>query len=267
MRILLISDIHANWPALQAVRESFDLCLFLGDLVDYGVDPAPCIDWVRRNATHAVRGNHDHGAAQGIIVQGGVGFRYLTSATRMHTCEKLAEADRRYLARMPLTKCLTLNGKRFLLVHATPRDPMDEFAPPEVDFWQMRLNGFEVDYVLCGHTHHPYILRSGKTTIINPGSIGLPRDGDPRASYAIIEGDKIEMKRVEYPVEDAVRSMQASPLPDLAKEMLAEVYRTGKLANGKNGKEQPAAPRVVTLDANSQPVEFDMSTSPTRFSS
>src|SRR4051812_50031046 len=78
MRILLVSDIHANWPALTAVREACDVCLFLGDLVDYGCDPAPCVDWVRTNATHSIRGNHDHGAAQDVVVTGGGGVKYLT---------------------------------------------------------------------------------------------------------------------------------------------------------------------------------------------
>src|SRR5262249_56451225 len=81
MRILIVSDIHANWPALSAVRESCDVCLFLGDLVDYGTDPVPCIDWVRRNAHYSIRGNHDHGAAHGVTVTGGVGVSYLYAGT------------------------------------------------------------------------------------------------------------------------------------------------------------------------------------------
>lgn len=236
MRILLVSDIHSNWPALEAVRESFDICLFLGDLVDYGLEPAPCIDWVRRHATHGVRGNHDHGAAQGVMVSGGAGYRYLTSVTRYLTCEKLDEPNRRYLAQLPLTKLLTLNKKRFLLVHATPRDPMDEFGPQEVDFWQRRIEGFDVDYVLCGHTHHQYTLQVGKTLIINPGSVGLPRDGDPRAGYGMMVDDQIELRRVEYPIERTVSILQRSDLPDRAKEMLADVYRHGRLNGNKNGK-------------------------------
>lgn len=235
MRILLVSDIHSNWPALEAVREPFDVCLCLGDLVDYGIEPLPCIDWARRNATHSVRGNHDHGSAQGVLVSGTSGFRYLTSITRPITCSKLDEENRRYLARLPLTKYLTLNGKRFLVIHATPRDPMDEYGPAEVDFWKRRLEGIDVDYVVCGHTHQPYILKVGNTTVVNPGSVGLPRDGDPRASYAIVEDNAIELKRIEYPVERAVDVVAASELPQKAKDMLVEVYRTGRLVNGKNG--------------------------------
>ncbi|HYV36804.1 MAG TPA: metallophosphoesterase family protein, partial [Gemmataceae bacterium] len=64
MRILILADIHANWPALQAVQEPYGLCFFVGDLVEYGLEPAPCIDWVRKNAAFSVRGNHDHGSAQ-----------------------------------------------------------------------------------------------------------------------------------------------------------------------------------------------------------
>lgn len=235
MRILLVSDIHSNWPALEAVRETFDICLCLGDLVDYGVEPAPCIDWVRRNAAHCVRGNHDHGSAQGVAVNGVAGFRFLTAATRPITCSKLNEDDRRFLARMPLTKYLTLNGKRFLVIHATPRDPMDEYAPADVDFWKRRLEGIDVDYVVCGHTHQPYILQVGNTTVINPGSVGLPRDKDPRASYAIIADDTIEMKRIEYPIERSIEAVMASELSQKAKDLLVEVYRTGRLVNGKNG--------------------------------
>src|SRR6516164_9241000 len=63
MRVLLVADIHGNWPALQAINEQHDLCLCLGDLVDYALEPAPCVDWVRNRAHYAVRGNHDHGVA------------------------------------------------------------------------------------------------------------------------------------------------------------------------------------------------------------
>src|SRR5262245_54644759 len=105
MRILLLADIHANWPALQAVAtEQYDVCLCLGDLVDYGLEPAPCINWVRGHAQHTVRGNHDHGAAQNVSVQAKAGFKYLTALTRPLTRELLSEEDRRYLGRLPISR-------------------------------------------------------------------------------------------------------------------------------------------------------------------
>lgn len=229
MRILLVSDIHANVAALSAVREGCDLCLCLGDLVDYGTEPGPCIDWVRRNAAFAIRGNHDHGAAQGVPVNGGLGFKYLTSVTRPLTCAALVESDRRFLADLPVTRTLELDGRRFLLVHATPRDPLDEFAPPDAGFWAKRLEGVDADVVCVGHTHYQYALEVNGILVVNPGSVGVQRDGDPRAGYAVLDERRVDLRRVEYPVETAVSAIEASPLPDKAKSMLATVYRTGAL--------------------------------------
>jgi putative phosphoesterase len=230
MRILLVADIHANWPALQALNEPHDLCLCLGDLVDYALEPAPCIDWVRQRAHFTVRGNHDHGVAQFVPVSGRNGFKYLTGVTRIATQERIRPEDRRFLADLPVTQALTLADTRFLLVHATPRDPLDEYAPADVDFWARRLEGVEADVVCVGHTHQAYVLEVGEKLVINPGSIGQPRDGDPRASYALIDDNRVEIKRLEYPVEDTIRVIQESNLPDQAKEMLADVYRQGKSA-------------------------------------
>lgn len=235
MRVLLVSDIHANRPALEAVREEFDVCLFLGDLVDYGVEPGPCIEWVRTNARAGVRGNHDHGAAQRVYVQGVNGFRYLTGITRPLTIERLTEPDRKYLAGLPSSLFLTLGGKRFYLVHASPRDPLDEFAPPDVDYWARRLEHIDADYVCVGHTHSQYVLQVGKTTVINPGSVGLPRDGDWRAAYAIVTDEGPVLKRVEYPVDEAVAAVEGAPLPDHAKVMLGEILRTGRLDRKTGG--------------------------------
>lgn len=228
MRILAVSDLHANPAALEAVREPFDVCLCLGDLVEYGVDPGPCLDWVRRAGAVAVRGNHDHGAAQGVAIQGVSGFRYLTMATRAATAARLSEADRRFLAELPTSRMLTLDGKRFLLVHASPRDPLDEYVPPDPAAWAARLSGLRVDYLLVGHTHVPFALEVGPTTVVNPGSVGLQRDGDPRARYAVIDGGRVELKAVEYDVERAVAALADAPIEPAARQLLADVYRAGR---------------------------------------
>lgn len=235
MRILVIADVHANWPALEAVAaEPHDVCLFLGDLVDYGLEPAPCVEWVRSKATHAVRGNHDHGAAQNVVVHGKAGFRYLTGVTRALTRARLSADDLRYLGRLPVTKTVSIDNTRFMLVHASPRDPLDEYAPADADYWSRRLAQLDVDVVCCGHTHHPYVVEVGEKLVINPGSVGQPRDGDPRASYAVIEDYKVELKRVEYPVERTFQAIDDSGLAEGDREMLKEVFRRGAsvLSNG-----------------------------------
>jgi putative phosphoesterase len=228
MRILVVADIHGNWPALQALDEPHDVCLCLGDLVDYALEPAPCIDWVRKHAHYAVRGNHDHAVAQNVVTSGRTGFRYLSGVTRVLTRQRLKAEDLRFLADLPVTQAVTVDGTRFLLVHATPRDPLDEYAPADADFWSRRLQDVDADVVCVGHTHQPYVLEVGGKLVINPGSVGQPRDGDPRAAYVVIENNRVEIKRAPYPVEETIRIIGESTLPDQAKKMLGEVFRTGR---------------------------------------
>ncbi len=191
---------------------------------------------MQKKAHYAIRGYHDHGVAQNVKVTGKNGFRYLTAVTRPITQEKTSGEDRRYLASLPVTRQITLNDTRFLLVHATPRDPLDEYALADVDFWARRLQGVDANVICVGHTHHPFVLEVGDKLVINPGSVGQPRDGDPRASYALIEDNRVELKRVEYPVEDTVRTVLASNLPEPAKGLLVDVFRTGGMAKPDSGK-------------------------------
>jgi predicted phosphodiesterase len=122
------------------------------------------------------------------------------------------------------------------MVHGSPRDPLDEYAPNDAEFWARRLQNIEADVVCVGHTHQPYVLEVGNRLVINPGSVGQPRDGDPRASYAIIEDNRVELKRVEYPVEETIRVIAESPLPEPAKEQLTLAFR-----NGAVPRQAPAA--------------------------
>jgi putative phosphoesterase len=228
MRILLVADIHANWAALKAVAtQSHDICLCLGDLVDYGVEPTPCVAWVRDKVQVAVRGNHDHGVAQNVVVNGRAGYKYLTGVTRLLTRERLGEDDIRFLGRLPVSRLVTIDNIRFLLVHASPRDPLDEYAPPDPDFWARRLQNVDADVVCIGHTHQPYVMEVGDKLVVNPGSVGQPRDGDPRASCAVLENYKVDLRRLDYPVEETVSAVRASPLAASVKDMLIDVFRSG----------------------------------------
>ena len=97
-----------------------------------------------------------------------------------------------------------------------------------MEFWKRRLQNVDADVVCVGHTHQPYVLEVGDKLVINPGSVGQPRDGDPRASFAIINDNKVELRRIAYPIEETVASIQASSLVEEAKQALVEVFRTGK---------------------------------------
>jgi putative phosphoesterase len=229
MRILVVADIHANWPALAAINEPHDICFCLGDLVDYGPDPGPCVRWAMKYAHHSIRGNHDHGVAQGVPVQGEAGYRYLTRASRPLQWDGLGPDERRYLLQLPLTKRLTLEGRRFLLVHGTPRDPLDEYLMKDPQTWAKRIQNVGVDIVCVGHSHMQFNLMINGVLVINPGSVGQPRDGDPRAAYAVIEDNRVELKRVDYPIDETIARVEASPMPARAKALFSECLRLGRL--------------------------------------
>lgn len=227
MRILVLADIHANWSALAAIHESYDACLVLGDLVEYGVQPIECIEWVRQHATTAIRGNHDHSVAQRVPPPTGSGLRGLSGATRQQHWNILTPSHLKYLSRLPVSQTLELDNRRFYLVHATPRDPMDEYLATDEATWKNRLAGIDADFVLVGHTHLQFHLDLGRTQLVNPGSVGQPRDGDPRAAYAIIENGKVELKRVEYDIDAAVLALQQANLPPDVFELAESMLRTG----------------------------------------
>jgi len=232
MRILVISDIHSNSVALEAIREKFDICFCLGDLVDYGPDPAKCVQWMIDNKAEVVRGNHDHGTAHSVAVVGDTGFRYLTSVTRPLQWSALDTNQRKFLARLPITKRVVVDGVRYLLVHGTPRDPLDEYLRKDPAAWAEQVKDQEVDVVCVGHSHLQFDLDAGGVRILNPGSVGLPRDSDPRAAYAIIEDGKIQniqLKRIPYDIQKAIAMNDALPLPDEAKAMYRTCLTNGRL--------------------------------------
>src|SRR5205823_3147602 len=121
---------------------------------------------------------HDHCVAQQVKVQGKSGFKYLSGVTRSLTQERLTGDERRFLGALPVTRRLHLEDQHFLLVHASPRDPLDEYVMNDLEAWERRLQDVDADVICVGHTHYPYTLHVGDKWIINPGSVGQPRDGD-----------------------------------------------------------------------------------------
>ena len=240
MRILILADIHANWAALEAIREPHDVCICLGDLVDYGPEPKPCVQWVREHCQYSIRGNHDHAVAQNLVTSGDSGYRYLANATRQLTWKELGVEEKSYLARLPLTQYLRLDDRDLFLVHATPRDPLDEVLLDDPAGWERRVQTIPAKFICVGHTHRQFALRLNGRTVLNPGSVGQPRDGDPRAAYAVIEDGRVELKRTEYDVDRTVAALQSTPIPTEAKDLAAYVLRTGggNLLNGAGSRKE-----------------------------
>lgn len=229
MRTLVISDLHGNLPALEAVLQTpHDQVICLGDLVDYGPWPAEVVDRVRALAALAVRGNHDDAIARGVPCACAPAVKALSDATQALTRARLGEDALRFLASLPIRLERTLFGQRLLLCHATPEDPLFTYLrPSEVEAWRRQVEALEVDGVLVGHTHLPMHLTFGRTWVLNPGSVGQPRDGDPRAAFAVIEDGVPRLERVAYDVERTVGALRETGLAQVHRDRLIQLLRTG----------------------------------------
>ena len=231
-RRAIISDIHANLEALLAVKadmesQNVDEVFCLGDVVGYGPDPGPCIDECQQFAM-TLLGNHDNG-----VLFDPDGFNAGAEQAIFWTRQQLEDASQPnqasrwdFLAELPRT----WRDGDLLFVHGSPRGPMNEYVfPEEVENTRKmeQLFGFVHQYCFQGHTHVPgvftencrfyspmdlgskYTLNEQKV-MINVGSVGQPRDGDPRSSYVIVEESSVEFRRVEYDPEVTRQKIHAA---------------------------------------------------------
>jgi diadenosine tetraphosphatase ApaH/serine/threonine PP2A family protein phosphatase len=237
MRHAILSDIHSNLAALEAVLEACealkpDSYLCIGDLVGYGPDPSGVIAEVRKRASVVVCGNHDHAAFDPEE------DRYFNSWAReaiAWTRERLAESERRYLEGLELTA--EVDGA--LLVHASPSAPRAWRYVLSAAEARPEFAAFEEAVCFIGHSHVPMAIaetQSGVSEIasgelaleresryiINVGSVGQPRDGDPRAAFGIFDSDErtYRLVRVEYDAEAVSRKIIESGLPPFLGERL-----------------------------------------------
>jgi predicted phosphodiesterase len=237
---LIVSDIHGNREALEAVladaRGQYDRIVCLGDLAGYGADPNFIVDWARANVSAIVRGNHDKLCAG---LESLYSYRPAARAAAEWTVNTLTAENRTFLERLPRGP-LPFEG--FDLVHGSPLDE-DEYLMTATDVATIHK---EIDTPLSffGHTHvqggfliarnsvkpidrHRALALEGHYTyLVNPGSVGQPRDGDPHAAYAIYsKKDRvIEFKRAAYDAAEAARKIRAAGLPEsLAARLLSGV--------------------------------------------
>ena len=241
MRALILSDIHSNLEALKSVIESagkgsgFDQVWQFGDLVGYGPDPSECIDIIRDYDAAGVAGNHDLAAIGKLSVEA---FNAYASMAALWTTEQLSQEQTKYLGSLPLKVEL----EDFTIVHGSPRDPVWEYVvtPAAAAASFLHLN---TSRCFVGHSHIPFLCRpqgdgavflefpldtpiplGSGPLIINPGSVGQPRDGDPRASYAIYDSEQMTVyhHRAEYDIPKVQEKMQDRGLPKFLADRLTD---------------------------------------------
>jgi putative phosphoesterase len=243
MRLLIVSDIHANIAALERIpMEGTDKIIFLGDAVDYGPRPAECVAWVHDYAAIAVRGNHDNAVGNNADPRCSPAYREMALATWELHRRLLGPEDKAFLQQLPLEAYFEFGGAQFYAVHAAPSDPLFQYLPPDITDADLaaELTHVEADVVLMGHTHTPFARRAGGKMVMNPGSVGQPKGGDPRAAYAVWEDGEVFLRRVAYPVEETVRQLEEQPLPVEVLRDLVHVLRTGDVTRDHAGKRKTA---------------------------
>ncbi len=233
MRVLVFSDIHSNLEAFQAVLDDagpVDRVWCLGDVVGYGPDPNACVELLRSLPHLCIAGNHDWATLGKLDLRD---FNPDAREANLWNRQQLTPDNLAYLEDLPETRVEGL----FTLIHGSPRHPIWEYII-YASTAQINFEYFDTPYCFVGHTHAPVLFSlqdegNAKTCeaiqpdvndslylgaerlIINPGSVGQPRDGDPRASYALLnpEALTIEYRRVAYPVERTQAKMMEHDLP------------------------------------------------------
>jgi putative phosphoesterase len=235
MKVLIISDIHANLWAVRAVVHDagpVDYMLCAGDIVSYGPDPRATIATLREQNAITVRGNHDHAIASGADPKASPAKQPLALAMRDWTRSQLEPADTAWLARLPLGLTWEIGGTRFALVHATPRDALYDYhlrPDASAEFIGELTAGIDADVLVVGHTHWPLLRGCGDLQIVNPGSVGQPLDGDPRAAYALWEDGQITLRRVKYDQSPVLAALGRLPIDPPLREALGNMLRLARL--------------------------------------
>src|SRR5436190_3613185 len=223
MSIAILSDIHGNLPALEAVladvqlrRPEMTYCL--GDLVGYGAFPNEVVERIRAETIPTVMGNYDDGVG---FDRDDCGCAYRDPDeqergqqslmwTRAHT----TPANKQFLQALPPSIRLNVGGVRLLLVHGSPRK-MNEylFEDRPLSSFQRLAASSDADVIVFGHTHKPYVKRVNDVWFVNAGSVGKPKDGDWRACYVLLTLDReqpVEFVRLDYDVARITAAIRAT---------------------------------------------------------
>ncbi|GEL08396.1 metallophosphoesterase family protein [Salisediminibacterium halotolerans] len=241
MKIALLSDIHGNDTALEAVLEDISKqgvthTAVLGDIAYRGPDPKKCIEYVRELHGKVIKGNADEWIVRG--VQAGEVPEHalaLMQKERLWAYNQLHDDDIEYLNNLPMTLEIPIaNDTQLFGFHAVPDNLFENISNEAGNqaFSRFTDANPRADYFVYGHIHLPFYRSVNGQSIINLGSVGLPFNGDTRASYVIIERDQdnvhVQFRRVSYDIDKACAKLDQSDYPEEAKTLIKSIYRNAE---------------------------------------
>ena len=234
MKVLILSDVHANRAALDAVlaaEPETEKVLCLGDLVAYGPNPVECVEWAMRKGADAwlLQGNHDRAVAKNEDPRCSPPYRHLAKVTHGFSRSLLSGGMCTFLGNLEPLISLQIDGTRCTACHAAPSDPLYRYlrvSGTEQLEHELEIAGHP-DFLFFGHTHWPMNRRFGKTVVVNPGSVGQPKDGDVRAAYAVWQNGEVQLRRAAYNVEETAQALAGTALDPADIAALSHVLRTG----------------------------------------
>jgi len=213
MKIAFISDIHANFPALEAVLENLsekgvEKIYCAGDIVGYNAFPNKTVTRLDEEGVTAVRGNHD----EAVLTDTPSNFSIPAKRAADWTRRNLSEDSTKYLEGLNYEIRRQVGGDEIYITHGSPKDNLNEYVHEEEVTDRRISKWFETDpdVIVLGHTHQQFTQYVSETLIVNPGSVGQPRDRDPRAAFAVYdtEAGEVDLCRVEYAIEEAANRTQ-----------------------------------------------------------
>ncbi len=214
MILAVISDIHSNIDALEMVLEKVDSdrILCCGDIVGYYARPNECIEKLRKLKAISVTGNHDLACVTGDTN----GFNPYAKEAIVWTRKVIKDKNTEFLHNLKRKIRLKLDGVDIVIVHGSPKDPISEYIFPYTPDSTLKsfLESENADILIMGHTHVPFIKKFGDKLVFNQGSVGQPRDGDNRASFALLDvfNRKATIYRVKYDIDNVVTALKDEKL-------------------------------------------------------
>ena len=176
-----------------------------------------------------MRGNHDHSIGYDEDPRCGQRYHDMADTTRRFSASAVTEDQKKFLRDLPLKAEIKRGNTRFYLTHARPSDPLYGYCAQDSDEWVKEVESVAVDVVLVGHTHTPFVRRIGNQVLVNPGSLGQPKTGNPDACFAVWQDGKFDLKSFSYPVEKTVAKLKAlSFATEIEKDLIA-VLQTGSV--------------------------------------